>query len=65
MIDKISILIEALKRDKPGVIMLALFFMMFQTEVYWQRMSCIGVMLVVFLIRNLGKIKDDKNGDPD
>ena len=65
MLDKITLLIEALKRDKPGVIMLALFFMIFQTEDYIQRMICIGVMLIVFLIRNIGKLKDDKDDNKD
>lgn len=61
MIEKIKLFMDVLKRDKPGAIILVLFIMILQTNIYWQQMLCIGIMILVFLIRNLGKLKKEND----
>lgn len=61
----ITAFIDAIARDKPGAIMIVLFIMILQTEIYWQQMICVGLMFLAFLIRNQGKIKNDNDNIPD
>lgn len=55
----ISAFTNSLNRDKAGAIMLLIFIISMQTEIYWQKMACVGVMIIVFLIRNYGKVKKE------
>ena len=38
---------------------MVLFVMILQTEVFWQRMICIVVMVLIFLLRNHTKVISD------
>jgi len=61
MLNILSLLIEAAKRDKAGLIMFAIAVVLMKPSITWWDMSCIGLMFIAFLIRNIGKLKDDKD----